>query len=132
MSFILIVEDDEVLLGLISSLLRREGHDVRAANSATAALEVLEKEKDQCELVLTDFEMKPMNGLQMVSRIVQKSPGMKILFMSGYPSVAHAVEEQFGADSLVIKPFAAPELMRKIKKMLHKRSRKANRGGASE
>src|SRR5580692_8419811 len=118
MAFILVVEDDEVLLGLLSSLLQREGHEVRTAGSAVAALEILEAEKDRCDLVLTDFEMKPMNGLQLVNRIVQRSPNMKILFMSAYPTVAHAIVERFGAESLLIKPFPAQELTRKIKKVL--------------
>jgi two-component system cell cycle sensor histidine kinase/response regulator CckA len=130
MAFILVVEDDEVLLGLISSLLRQEGHDVWAANSALAALEILEAEKGRCDLVLTDFEMKPMNGLQLVNRIVQKSPTMKILFMSGYPTAAHAIEERFGAEALLLKPFPAAELMRKIKKVLAPKVRRARTSSA--
>src|ERR1035438_594899 len=108
MAFILVVEDDEVLLGLLSSHLRREGHEVREAASALTALEILEAEKDRCDLVLTDFEMKPMNGLQLVNRIVQRSPNMKILFMSAYPTAAHAIEERYGPGCLLLKPFAAP------------------------
>ena len=115
---ILIVEDDEVLLGLLSSLLRREGHEVREATSAIAALEILEAEKERCDLVLTDFEMKPMNGLQLVNRIVQRSPSMKILFMSAYPTAAHAIGERFGPGCLLLKPFPAQELIRKIKHAL--------------
>jgi DNA-binding NtrC family response regulator len=131
MAFILIVEDDEVLLGLLSSLLRREGHEVREAASALRALEILEAEKDRCDLVLTDFEMKPMNGLQLVNRIVQKSPTMKILFMSAYPTVAHAIEERFGSETLLLKPFPAQELTRKIKKALTPKTRRARSSAAS-
>ena len=131
MAFILIVEDDEVLLGLLSSLLRREGHEVREATSALIALDILDAEKDRCDLVLTDFEMKPMNGLQLVNRIVQKSPTMKILFMSGYPTVAHAIEERFGAEALLMKPFPAQELTRKIKRALTPRTRRARGSAAS-
>lgn len=118
MAFILVVEDDPILLGLVSSLLRRDGHEVQEAISSTSALQILEKEKHRCELVLTDFEMKPTNGLQLVHRIVQKSPGMKILFMSGYPTVSHAIEEEFGPDCLLVKPFSAQDLARKIKRVL--------------
>jgi two-component system response regulator HydG len=125
MAFILIVEDDEVLLGLLSSFLRREGHEVREATSAAAALEVLEAEKERCDLVLTDFEMKPMNGLQLVNRVVQRSPNMKILFMSAYPSVANAIEERFGPGNLLLKPFPAQELSRKIKRTLANKPRRA-------
>lgn len=124
MAFILVVEDDEVLLGLLSSLLRQEGHEVREAASAAAALEILEAEKDRCDLVLTDFEMKPMNGLQLVNRIVQRSPNMKILFMSAYPTVVHAIEERFGPGNLLLKPFPAQELLRKIKKALASKPRR--------
>ena len=130
MAFILIVEDDEVLLGLLSSLLRREGHEVREAASALTALEILEVEKDRCDLVLTDFAMKPMNGLQLVNRIVQKSPTMKILFMSAYPNVARAIEERFGSESLLLKPFPAQELLRKIKKVLTPKVRRARSSAA--
>ena len=131
MALILIVEDDEVLLGLLSSLLRREGHEIREATSAVAALEILEAEKDRCDLVLTDFEMKPMNGLQLVNRIVQRSPNMKILFMSGYPTVAHAIEERFGPGYLLLKPFPAAELSRKIKKALATKPRRVRYSTAS-
>jgi two-component system cell cycle response regulator CpdR len=127
MPLILIVEDDDVLLGLISSILKREGYEVRHAASGPAALEILEKER--CDLVLTDFEMRPMNGLQMVHRIAQRSPDIGILFMSGFPAVAHAVQEEFGPDSLVVKPFAVPELLRKIKKSLNRRLRKPHPDG---
>ena len=131
MAFILVVEDDEVLLGLLSSLLRREGHEVREAASALTALEILEAEKDRCDLVLTDFEMKPMNGLQLVNRIVQKSPTMKILFMSGYPTAAHAIEERFGPEALLLKPFPAQELLRKIKKALTPKTRRVRTSAAN-
>jgi CheY-like chemotaxis protein len=130
MAFILVVEDDEILLGLISSLLRREGNEVREAISALAALEILETEKDRCDLVLTDFGMKPMNGLELVNRIVQKSPTMKILFMSGYPTAAHAIEERYGAEALLLKPFTAAELLRKIKKVLAPKVRRARTSAA--
>jgi len=130
MAFILIVEDDEVLLGLLSSMLRREGHEVREAVSAVAALEILEAEKDRCDLVLTDFEMKPMNGLQLVNRVVQRSPNMKILFMSGYPTVAAAIEERFGPGCLLQKPFPAAELSKKIKKALATKPRRARASAA--
>lgn len=125
MAFVLIVEDDEVLLGLISSLLVREGFEVATANSPLAALEILETEKDRCDLVLTDFEMKPMNGLQLVNRIVQKSPTMKILFMSAYPTAAHAIADRFGPEALLLKPFPAAELLRKIRKALAPKVRRA-------
>ena len=130
MAFILIVEDDEVLLGLLSSMLRREGHEVREAVSAVATLEILEAEKDRCDLVLTDFEMKPMNGLQLVNRIVQRSPHMRILFMSGYPTVAAAIEERFGPGCLLQKPFPAAELSKKIKKALATKPRRARASAA--
>jgi two-component system cell cycle sensor histidine kinase/response regulator CckA len=130
MALILVVEDDEILLGLLSSLLSREGHDVRQANNALTALQILEVEKDRCDLVLTDFAMKPMNGLQLVNRIVQKSPTMKILFMSAYPNVAHAIEERFGPEALLLKPFPAQELLRKIKKALAPKVRRARTSAA--
>lgn len=130
MAFILVVEDDPILLGLVSSLLRRDGHEVREAASPAEALQILEKDKGRCDLVLTDFEMKPTNGLQLVQKIVQKSPGMKILFMSGYPTVAHAIEAEFGPDCLLLKPFSAQDLARKIKKVLtHKARRTQNYAG---
>jgi DNA-binding NtrC family response regulator len=130
MANILIVEDDAILLGLLSSMLRREGHEVWEAASAITALEILEAEKDRCDLVLTDFEMKPMNGLQLVNRIVQRSPNMKILFMSGYPTVAHAIEEKFGPGCLLLKPFPAQELSRKIKRALATKSRRFRQSAA--
>jgi len=130
MANILIVEDDPILLGLLSSLLRREGHEVWEATTAIAALQILEVDKDRCDLVLTDFEMKPMNGLQLVNRIVQRNPHMRILFMSGYPTVANAIEERFGPGCLLVKPFPAQELSKKIKRALAAKSRRLRQRAA--
>jgi DNA-binding NtrC family response regulator len=125
MALIMVVENDEIMLGLISSLLRREGYEVREASSATAALDILELEKNRCDLILTDFEMKPMNGLQLVNRIAQSSPNMKILFMSEYPNLAPVVVERFGNNCFLLKPFPAHNLLRQIKKALACKSRRA-------
>jgi len=51
--------------------------------------------------------------------------------MSGYPSVAHAIEERFGPEALLLKPFPAHELSRKIKKVLAPKGRRARGSAAS-
>ena len=66
---ILIVEDDPVSQKLLGKIVRREGYDTVLVNDGKSAWEKVKKEK--CNMVLTDWMMPGMNGLQLCKKIRQ-------------------------------------------------------------
>jgi PAS domain S-box-containing protein len=88
---VLLVEDNEQLRQLARKLLGRLGYEVLEAAGPSAALELCERQEDEIHLLLTDVVMPTMNGPELSARVTSLKPGIKTLYMSGYPSdlIAH-------------------------------------------
>ena len=82
MAHILVIEDEFVLFGLISSTLRLEGHTIIEASDPMDALSIVDKRIHEIDLVLTDVEMNPISGLEFVKRI-----GVGLFYDDGQPIV---------------------------------------------
>jgi DNA-binding NtrC family response regulator len=116
-AFILVVDDEPVILRLTSSVLGSAGFRVAVAESATAALETWEPLRREIALVLCDVVMPGMSGLEMANRMVTLDPGVRVLFMSGYTDS----EEEVAARQrfpFLRKPFLAEDLVRKVREAL--------------
>ena len=81
---ILLVEDEEMLLWLATRLLEQMGYTVVQAQTPGRAIALCQSEDRKIDLILTDVVMPEMNGREMMSRIKEIHPDMKVLFMSGY------------------------------------------------
>jgi len=82
---ILVVDDNEMLCRLSCDILRTEGYHAVPAVNATEALEAFER--DDFDLVVTDFLMPGMNGLDLARTIRNKNPKFPIIVMSAYEPV---------------------------------------------
>ena len=113
---VLLVEDDEVVHGLVRELVRRLGYDVLDARSAREALLVSEQHPGPIHLLLTDVVMPDVGGIELAAQLQNGRPEMKTLFMSGYSR--DAIQER-GQSSLraplVEKPFTFEQLSRAIR-----------------
>ncbi|MGD0036724.1 MAG: response regulator, partial [Bacteroidota bacterium] len=93
---------------------------VLSAQSPSDAFAICEKYGDKIDLLITDVIMPEMNGKELKKRIEVKYPGIKVLFMSGYPSdiVAHrgVLEEDV---EFLQKPFTPVILAKKIREVLN-------------
>jgi CheY-like chemotaxis protein len=69
MAVILVVDDDEAILGLVSTLLRSAGHQIVTAANGAEAVAVYRSYAGQIDLVITDFNMPVMDGVQEILRI---------------------------------------------------------------
>jgi FixJ family two-component response regulator len=94
---------------------------VLSAQSPTDALALCEKYGDTIDLLVTDVVMPGMNGKELKERIEVKYPGIKVLFMSGYPAdiVAHRGVLEEGVEFLQ-KPFTQILLAKKIREVLNR------------
>ena len=86
MERILVVDDNEVLCRLVCDILRTEGYRAVPATSASQALEAFERE--EFNLLVTDFRMPGMSGLELARAIRNRNPQFPIIVMSVYEPVA--------------------------------------------
>lgn len=89
---VLVVDDEEDILTTTAALLqRRLDHVVvRTAPSGPAALEALEEEP--ADLVITDYRMPQMNGLELLAAVSERHPDAKRILMTAYPDMYLAIE----------------------------------------
>lgn len=130
MNNILIVEDDEIMLKAITSVLHREGYDVTVAQNGKEAFEKL---KDHpYDLIITDLMMPYANGFEVISRIRQdalrKDIGIIIISNIGNED---SITEGFklGADDYLKKPIMTGELLIRIKRLLLEKAKGVANGG---
>ncbi|MBJ6725476.1 PAS domain-containing protein [Geomesophilobacter sediminis] len=116
---ILLVEDEEALLQMAAQMLEQIGYTVIQAQSPQVAITLVQQEERPIDLVLTDVVMPAMNGKEMVDRIRELRPGIRVLFMSGYTSdiLAQRGISEEGAQ-FIQKPLGMQQLSEKVKAML--------------
>ncbi|MFZ5445933.1 MAG: sigma-54-dependent transcriptional regulator [Myxococcota bacterium] len=104
MTHILIVEDDKAMAQILVEGLARRGYQARAAHDGAAALTAL-KEQD-FEAVVTDLNMKGMDGLTLCERVVSDHPGLPVLVITAFGSMDTAIKAmRAGAYDFLTKPF---------------------------
>ena len=110
---ILLVEDDAVLRGALAETLSLADYEVYEAADGSAALDILEK--TDVAAVVSDYQMQPMNGSELLSHLRQTRPDLPFVLMTAYGTIQHAIDSiRDGASDYVVKPFDAPTLLDKI------------------
>ena len=110
MAHILVVDDEPLLLDLISATLRLDGHEVTAVGDPPAALSMQEAGQLPVDLLLTDVEMRPISGFELVRRLTKLGFDSPVLFTTGYPALSDVVAGSLGARFILEKPFTAAQL----------------------
>jgi DNA-binding NtrC family response regulator len=117
---ILIAEDEAISLKHLTYALEKEGFIVTGAKDGTEALSLFEK--NAFDVVIADIKMPGMDGLTLLEKIKEKSPGMDVIIITGFGSIESAVDAmKKGASEYVTKPFNLDELSLKVKKVLEKK-----------
>jgi two-component system cell cycle sensor histidine kinase/response regulator CckA len=116
---VLLVEDNEGVRTLASTVLRAHGYTVIEAANSDEALTSAEGASGLIDLLITDIILPGQNGRELAERLTQLQPGMKVLFMSGY------TEEILGRHAIACtdlkflqKPFTAEGLAMKVRQIL--------------
>jgi CheY-like chemotaxis protein len=116
---VLVVDDNEVVITLITVLVEQMGHDVVTARNGIDALEA--HERQAADLVITDIYMPDMDGLELIRRIGAKS-GPPIIAMSGGASTIRMdvlpTAGRFGAASVIYKPIDLEALAALVTRLL--------------
>ncbi|MDR3682546.1 MAG: PAS domain S-box protein [Geothrix sp.] len=116
---ILVVEDEELVRGMVESMLRQLGYTVLAAGTAAEGLSLLEGSNGTVDLLLTDIVMPQMKGTELREQALSLCPGLKVLFMSGHTTEATARHHALAPGSPFIqKPFSLHDLSIKVRTAL--------------
>jgi two-component system cell cycle sensor histidine kinase/response regulator CckA len=118
---ILLVEDEEMIRGLMCEVLEREGYEVLACADPKEGIDVCLQHSGKIDLLLTDVMMPGMNGRVMANRILEIVPELRVVFMSGYSEqfLLHDGEVDPHLEYLQ-KPFTLETLTRKLSHVLGK------------
>lgn len=110
---ILIIDDDDFTLSLLATVLSRAGYRVTKAGNGESGLYQLEKEVP--DLVVTDYKMPGMSGLDVLREISRKRTGLPVIMLTGHGDVGLTVKAiQAGAYDFIEKPIKNYELLESI------------------
>ena len=119
-SRILLVEDEDAVRSFSVRALQNKGYEVFEANSAETALEMLENDKLQVDLMVSDVIMPGLDGIELGRRVRDMYPTMTIIFMSGYTE--DKFKDDMGEDvHFLPKPFSLKQLAEKVKDVMDKK-----------
>lgn len=121
---LLVVDDDPLIRRSLSEVLRREGYLVLEASTGAEALRIVAANAPN--LVVTDFNMPEVDGLQLLRELRARKPDLPVILVTGYGTVEQAVEAmKAGAWDYVSKPILDDEMKIAIRRALDERSLRA-------
>jgi PAS domain S-box-containing protein len=116
---VLLVEDNDGVRGLARDTLEHLGYDVIAASSGRESIRLVDARDGPIHLLLTDVVMPGMDGFELAGKLLERHPGMKVLFMSGYSEEAVARHGLLDPDrNFLPKPFTPVALAGKMREIL--------------
>jgi PAS domain S-box-containing protein len=116
---ILLVEDDADLRDLSRRVLTMNGYRVLPASHGRDALRVASEHAEEISLMVTDVIMPGMTGRELADRLLEKRPGMRVLFVSGYTDNIIAERGMLAPGTAFLqKPFSPRHLAAKVREVL--------------
>jgi len=110
---ILVIDDDELLLGFIEEILTTAGYKVTAFSSPVAGLDFLKKET--VDLVVSDVKMNELTGDEVLAEVKKEYPKTGVILITSFGNINHAVRALHkGAFDYITKPFKAKEIVFRV------------------
>ena len=118
---ILVVDDEETIREIVSSMLGGANFQTRQAASGTEALAILESGED-FDLVLSDLMMAEMDGIALLERAKERYPDMPIVMVTAVHDIQVALQAlRNGAYDYLLKPFEREQLLATVRRALENR-----------
>ena len=118
-SFILLVDDEQLVLEVGTRMLQYLGHSVLEARDGNEAIDLYKKNMNSLDIVILDLNMPGMNGAMVYNQLKRIQPDVKVLIASGYFD-HHCVRNilKNGYTDFIQKPFNIDILSEKLAQML--------------
>ncbi|MCJ7535741.1 MAG: response regulator transcription factor [Anaerolineales bacterium] len=124
---ILVIDDEEAIINLVTSYLRPEGYEIYTAADGVSGLQVFRAFNP--DLILLDIMLPGMDGIELLSKIRRESDTYVIMLTAKSEEIDKIVGLSIGADDYVTKPFSPRELVARIKAAVR---RMGNGGGSPD
>ncbi|MEA1980586.1 MAG: response regulator [candidate division Zixibacteria bacterium] len=112
---ILVVDDEKIVVSLVSDALEDEGFNLKSASNGEEALKILENYP--LDLLITDIRMSPINGIELAQKAREKYSEAKVIFITGYANLNSAKDAiKYGAVDYIMKPFELTEIRQSVSK----------------
>jgi two-component system cell cycle sensor histidine kinase/response regulator CckA len=115
---ILIVDDNAGALKMLEKGLRSYGYDTISANEGASAMRLFDERPQAFDIILMDYAMPSIRGIDVAKHIKLKNPKQKILLVSGYLKEDLMLQKTALFDDYILKPIVLEELVRKIQQEL--------------
>lgn len=117
---VLIVDDDPMLLSLLSDTLSSVGYEIRSAPNGEEALERINNGDGDVDIIIADISMPGIDGLELLRRVKSRRPDIPVILMTGVSMQGirtKALEE--GADGFLDKPFRLAAVEKLMSRLLN-------------
>ena len=116
---ILVVEDETGIRALVRKILERQGYRVLDAPQADVAIRLCQEFAGTIHLVITDVVMPEMGGREMVEKLLEIRPGIRVVYVSGYTDDPQVRAADISQGSVFLqKPFTLGALLDKVREVL--------------
>jgi DNA-binding NtrC family response regulator len=117
MAEILVLDDVLDAVVLIRKILTKQGHTVHTFTEEEEAIAFAGD--NHIDLAILDIKLKKMSGIQVLEQLKKVSPSMKVIMLTGYPTIETAREAiELGAGEYCVKPIDKTELEEKVAEVL--------------
>lgn len=113
---ILIIDDNEDLVSILTQELSQEGYSVLTAGNGIDGLSLLDQ--SIVDLVILDIKLPEMDGFEVLKIIKKKFPAVRVVMITAHSDVYHAMESRKnGADDFIGKPYDFEEVLTVIERL---------------
>lgn len=117
---VLIIDDTDEVLSALSKYFKQKNYDVLSASNGLDALKLIETEKGNINLIITDLVLPNISGVAVISIAKKKYPNLPIIAITGWGEHPEALAKEANADLVMEKPFKLPELEKAARELLNR------------
>lgn len=119
---VLIIDDTEEVLSALCKYFKQKDYEVFSASNGLDGLKMLEMEKDNLDIVITDLVLPNISGVAVISIVKKKFPDMPVVAITGWGEHPEALAKEAKADLVMEKPFKLPELEKAARTLIEDRA----------
>ena len=118
---ILIIDDTEEVLSALCKYFNQKNYNVIPALNGLDGLKVIDSEKGNLKLIITDLVLPNISGVAVISIVKKKYPGIPVIAITGWGEHPEALAKEANADLVMEKPFKLPDLENAVRQLIENR-----------